>query len=81
MTNWAESDRIESRDGLRYLAIETTEGDLFRFVEHTKFTDTEYGQTYSYFTPTHFSGLYGSADDAIRDAHKELPWLREINSN
>jgi hypothetical protein len=79
-TVYRELDRINDPEGLFYVSIETSDG-LFRFVKHKQFTDTEYGQTYSIFTPIYWSGLYGSQADAERAALLELPWNANKNSN
>ncbi len=79
-TVYQELDRINDPDGQFYVSIETSDG-LFRFVKHQKITDTEYGQTYSIFSPIYWSGLYGSAADAQRAALLELPWKSDKNSN
>jgi len=48
---------------------------MWRFVEDSHYEGDEY--TGPYFAPTHFSGLYESADAAERDARAMLPWLRD----
>jgi len=63
--------RVMSPDGLQRMNVESS-GALFRFTEDSYFTE----DGYSFWTPTHFSGLYSSADDAEKAAHQELPWLR-----
>lgn len=47
---------------------------MWRFVEDSHYDGDEY--TGPYFAPTHFSGLYETADAAERDARAMLPWLR-----
>jgi hypothetical protein len=80
MSDWREVSRVNSRDGMKYMSVHTRD-NMFCFVEHTQFTEVEPYQTYTYFSPTHQSGLYESAEDAERDARLELPWLREQISN
>jgi len=71
-----EVSRLNSSDGSQYVSI-WTQGGLFYFVEHKKFTEVEPYQTYDYFAPTRQSGLYASATDAERAARLELAWLRD----
>ncbi|MGN6691878.1 MAG: hypothetical protein ACTHJU_13135 [Sphingopyxis sp.] len=67
-----------SADGKREVEIERQENGFYRWVEWTQFPGDEYIE--DYMSPTHFSGLYDSAEAAARDA-RCLPWLREENSN
>jgi hypothetical protein len=67
--------RITSRDGRSRLEIVAEQNGMFRFVEETEREGDEY--TGSYFAPSHWSGLYASAEDAERDARLTLPWLRD----
>lgn len=58
----------------RLLLIGETNG-MWRFIEESEQAGDEY--TGRYFSPTHLSGLYESADAAERDARMTLPWLRD----
>jgi hypothetical protein len=69
--------RIESADGQHYVEIVTRDGGIFRFVEHTQMTDSGY----TFWTPTHWSGLYGDAQSAEREAQITIGWLRDQISN
>jgi hypothetical protein len=62
----------------RLLILEDASG-FYHFIEETEQEGDEY--TGPYFSPTHFSGLYASAEAAERDARATLPWLRDQNSN
>jgi hypothetical protein len=67
--------RISGQGGKRALFFADS-GGLFCFEEHTSVTEDDD----TYWSPTSVSGLYGSAEDAERDARMELPWLREPDS-
>jgi len=49
----------------------------YRFVEDSYLSE----DGYTFWTPTHWSGVYETAEMAENDAKSILPWLREINSN
>jgi hypothetical protein len=68
---------IEGSDSRRKLFIRRR-GDLFTWEVETlvEYDEGEYG-TYEYWTPTDGGGLYGSADEAEKDARAAVPWLRE----
>lgn len=69
-------ERIESRDGTRLVAIIARGGGLFGFEELRLITQ----DGYTFWTPTHCSGLYDTPDAAERDARAILPWLRHPGS-
>jgi hypothetical protein len=69
---------IVSADGKRAVEIERQENGFYRWVEWKQFPGDEYIE--DYMSPTHFSGLYDTAEAAERDA-RFLPWLRDQNSN
>ena len=69
--------RIESADGQRYVEIVTRDDRLFRFIEHTEMIDSGY----AFWTPRHWSGLYGDAQSAEREAQITIGWLRDQISN
>jgi hypothetical protein len=70
--DWKEIKRVLSADGKQRMLIMAASGNLFRFDEDTYVTE----DGYTFWTPTHISGLYDSAEAAERDARLELPWLR-----
>jgi len=79
MSTEKEIKRIESSDGKKRVSIvRSTVGNLFRFEEETYVTDRD---GYTYWNCTYISGFYDSAEAAERDAHVELPWLRDEISN
>jgi hypothetical protein len=73
-----EIKRFERPDGKRSLTIFERDDGCYAFVE-----DGEQYEGYVkeyYWAPIHFSGIYGTAEEAERDARLMTPWLRE-NSN
>ena len=79
MNAWQEIRRVVSTDGKRRMTVKLTPNSLFRFFEDTLAYDDD--NDIAYWSPSHMSGLYASADDAERAAYSELPWLRDQNSN
>jgi hypothetical protein len=77
VSDWREIKRLQSKDGLRRLFIEAEPQGLFRFSEETYVTE----DGYTFWTPSHCSGLYNSAEATERAARIEIPWLRGQNSN
>ncbi len=75
--DWKEIKRVLSADGKKRLLIMAAPGNLFRFEEYTYVTK----DGYTFWSPTWGSGLYDSTEAAERDAHLELRWLRDRNSN
>jgi hypothetical protein len=69
--------RIESRDGRYFVEIIAREDGLCRFVEQTEMTDSGY----TFWTPTHWSGLYRDAQSAEREAQAALLWLHDQTSS
>jgi hypothetical protein len=61
--------RLESADGLRRADIQANGQGQFRFTEEPHLTE----DGYSFWSPSHFSGQYDSADAAERSARMELP--------
>ncbi len=74
--DWKEIKHVLSADGKKRMLIMEA-GNLFRFDEDTYVTEGGY----TFWSPTHCSGVYDSAEAAERDARLELPWLRDKNSN
>jgi hypothetical protein len=70
--------RIDSTDGKHHVEIMARDDGLFRFVETAHVTDPEEG--YTYWRPTHWSGLYADQQSAERDARAILPWLRDLGN-
>jgi hypothetical protein len=75
--DWKEIKCVLSADGKKRLLIYAAPGNLFSFEEHTYVTE----DGYIFWSPSHGSGLYDSAEAAERDARLELRWLRDGNSN
>ena len=73
MSSEVRVGRIESDDGKCHVDILARDDGLFRFVEHTQITD-QWEDTF--WTPTHWSGLYSDRASAEREAHRILHWLR-----
>lgn len=69
--------RLQSKDGLLHVDIMRSPQGLFRFVEQTYITE----DGHSFWTPVAVSGLYASAEEAEQAVRRELPWLRDENSN
>jgi hypothetical protein len=68
-----------SLDGQKRCEIRQRRDGLFVYVEETFFTEDERefgGGIYDHWSPTHFSGLLGSLEDARADAIGQLPWLK-----
>lgn len=65
---------IENSDQTRRLEIVTQDDTLFRFTEYSWHTE----DGYSYWLPTHFSGIYADAGAAERDAISTFEWLRDL---
>ena len=68
---------IDSADGKHRVEIRS-DGRYFRFIEESELWDEGYGEMsgFHYWTPTHLSGLYDSAEAAEADARATLDWLR-----
>jgi hypothetical protein len=75
--DWKEIKRVPSSDGRKRMLLMAASGNLFRFDEDTYVTE----DGYTFWTPTHSSGLYDSAEAAERAASMELRWLRDPNSD
>jgi hypothetical protein len=75
--DWKEIKRVLRADGKQRLLIMAASGSFFRFEEDTYVTK----DGYTFWRPTHSSGLYDSAEAAERDARIELPWLRDNPEN
>jgi hypothetical protein len=75
--DWKEIKRVLSGDSKRRMVIRAAPGNLFCFEEDIYVTR----DGYTFWSPTHGSGLYDSAQAAERDARLELPWLRDQISN
>lgn len=69
--------KIDDADGKRCVEIMVRDDGLFRFVESSEITE----DGYTFWTPTHWSGLYVGATSAESDARSILPWLRSPASN
>jgi len=79
---WKEITRVVSQDGQRRMIVTLTPNNLFRFVEEKFVTEDAPAASIapiSYWSPSHMSGLYKSAEDAERAAYMELSWLRISN--
>jgi hypothetical protein len=76
MNAWKEIRQVISVDGQRRMRVNLTPNNLFRFFEETWVIDEEEGE---YWSPSHMSGVYASAEEAERAARLELPWLRDQN--
>jgi hypothetical protein len=79
---WKEIARVVSQDGQRRMIVTLTPNNLYRFVEETFRTEDAPGASMpprSYWSPSHMSGLYESAEDAERAAYMKLPCLRISN--
>jgi hypothetical protein len=73
-----EIKTFDRPDGKRRLAIiERTDG-CFEFIEDGEQYE-DYIKEY-YRAPCYFSGIYGTAEEAERDARLIIPWLREISN-
>jgi len=70
-----EIKRVMSEDGKRRMLVMAPYRNLFRFEEETHVTE----DGYTFWSPTHVSGLYDSAEAAELAARMELPWLRDKN--
>jgi hypothetical protein len=75
--DWKEIKRVLSADGKHYMSIMAAPGNLFRFQEHSYVTEDDD----TFWSPTHGSGLYDSAEAAERNARLELRWLRDRKSD
>ena len=69
-----ENSHLAADTATKRLILIGEANGMWRFVEESHHDGDEY--TGPYFAPTHFSGLYESADAAERDARATLPWLR-----
>ncbi len=78
----AEPDVLEtatSLDGTKRWHLLRRSDGLFAYDEDTFFSEdlSEFGGGLEeYWTPTHFSGLFDTADAARNDALGQLPWLQ-----
>ncbi len=69
--------QIARPDGKARIEIFGRLDGLFFFEEYTLVKD-DYGD---YFYPSHVSGLYSNEDEALKEAHVIIPWLRPENSS
>jgi hypothetical protein len=69
-----EFKSFHDAEGKRRVSVMARKDGLFRFVEEGFFEE----MGYTYWTPTHYSGLYETAEMAEREARAILPWLRGI---
>ena len=79
---WKEIKRLVSQDGQRRMTVSLTPNGLFRFFEDTFVTEeppTASMAPLTYWSTSHMSGLYASAEEAEKAAYMELPWLRISN--
>jgi hypothetical protein len=79
---WKVIKRIVSQDGQRRMTVSRTPNDLFRFSEDTFVTEDPPAASMdplTYWSPSHMSGLYASAEEAEKAAYMELPWLEISN--
>lgn len=65
---------LTSADGKHAVQIERQANGYYRWTELTRFPGDAY--TGEYLSPTDWSGLYDTQDEAERDA-RLLPWLRK----
>ena len=72
---------IFSADGKRRVEISAGHGDWYRFTEYCDVWNEDYAVPAPVWTPTHFSGLYETAEAAEAEAYATLPWLSGRNSN
>jgi len=70
--------QIRNHDGLRAMFIVRSAGG-FRFVEETYSHEKDDVVDLWYWEPTHESGIYATQQEALADAIKTLPWLRNSN--
>ena len=71
--------KILSLDGKHYVEIISLDNGMFQFIETSQQLDKgdEYQYPFFYMMPTHWSGLYDTAESAERDARLSLHWLRD----
>ena len=77
-------EAFASADGKKRCEIVQRPDRFFVYVEETLRTDDERefgGGIYDYWSPTHFSGLFDSLEDARADAVGQIPWLRDAISS
>lgn len=65
--------KVEDPSGTRILEVVKRPDGVGRFVEWTQEYDEYAGD---YWAPSHESGLYASAEDALTEARKILSWLK-----
>lgn len=82
----SEAEIVEaatSLDGLRRWEMVHRSDGFYTYTESSFISEdlTEFGAgIMKYWTPTHFSGLFHTAEEAKADALGELPWLKQLNS-
>ena len=79
----ARIEFLTSADGKKRCEVVQRPDGFFVYVEETFFTEDERefgGSIYDYWSPTHFSGLFNSLEDAKADAVGQFPWLRDAIS-
>jgi hypothetical protein len=64
---------IEREDGKARVCIMVRDDGLYRFYWEFEDEDPPYG---SFWTAQDFSGLYGTLEEAEREARLTVPWLR-----
>lgn len=65
--------KVVDSSGSKMLEVVRRPEGVGRFVESTLQNDEYAGD---YWSPTHHSGLYFSAEEALADANRVLNWLR-----
>ncbi len=76
-------EEATSVDGLRRWKLMRREDGFFVYWEDSFISEdlTEFGAgIMEYWTPSHFSGLFLTAEEAKADALGQLPWLRQLDS-
>ena len=75
MTTEVVLDRFVSADGKRRANVYRRHNGFFGFEEEIELYDDYSGL---YWSPASGSGLYGTHEEALRDARAEIPWIRPL---
>lgn len=72
---------VTSSDGAKRWRLERREDGFFVYTEDTFFSEDlrEFGPGIrEYWSPTGFSGIFNTAEEAKVDALGQLPWLKNV---
>jgi len=83
MGSWTIVETIVGAGGTKRFELVRRGDGFFAYSEDSFLSEDlrEFGGgTEEYWSPTHFSGLFERADEAMSDALAKLPWLKQASA-